>query len=151
MEKGNTINIYGNVTNSQIQQDAQYSRQFNRRSGQGSFGIGLEASIMLLYATEDEENGEIIISRTLSGTDYCAGKWTLNLSQNRRELARWEEAKDQLLSHRYIKPIGHQGVIFEVTAAGIRVADDFKETNQLDTDKSPAELIIVKSLMFLYI
>ena len=142
-DSGSTINIYGDVVNSQIQQSSHefvQSKRISDRKSDDPYGIGLEACVMLLYAAEDR--GEIIVSSTLSGTNYVAGNWNLNASQSGRELARWEEAKEQLLSHRYVKPIGYKGEIFHVTALGYRIADGFKGDNQLDTTKSPIELML---------
>ena len=131
--KGNSIIVNGNIINSQIQQGTYGSNQNN------GFGMGLEACIMLFYAAENEVDIKVVT--TLSGTGYYTGKILLNESQSKRELARWEAAKKQLLANGYIEQAGPQGVLFQVTDLGYRVSDGFKEGNDLDVSMSPAELM----------
>ena len=101
--------------------------------------LQLHASVMLFFAAEDR--GEIIVSTTLSGTSYCAGKVCLNESNEPRELAKWEAALEQLLNGGYIKRIGKKDPIYQVTEKGYSISDAFKRDNQLDVDMSPSQII----------
>lgn len=101
--------------------------------------IQLHASVMLFYAAE--ENGEIIISSTLSGTFYSAGKTSLNTSNEPRELAKWESAVEQLQSSGYIKRIGIKDRIYKVTEKGYIISDSFKEANNLDSSMSLEQVL----------
>lgn len=100
--------------------------------------LQLHASVMLFFAAEDR--GEIIVSTTLSGTSYCAGKVCLNESNEPRELAKWEAALEQLLNGGYIKRIGKKDPIYQVTEKGYSISDAFKRDNQFDVDMSPSQI-----------
>lgn len=101
--------------------------------------IQLHASVMLFFAAEDR--GEIIVSTTLSGTSYCAGKVCLNESNEPREQAKWESALEQLLKGGYIKRTGKKDPIYQVTEKGYNISDAFKSDNQLNVDMSPNQII----------
>lgn len=101
--------------------------------------LQLHASVMLFFAAED--SGEIIVSSTLSGTSYCAGKACLNESNEPRELAKWESALEQLLNGGYIKRTDKKDQIYQVTEKGYSISDAFKGDNQLDDDMSPNQII----------
>lgn len=101
--------------------------------------LQLHASVMLFFAAEDR--GEILVSTTLSGTSYCAGKVCLNDSNELRELAKWEAAVDQLLNGGYIKRTGKKDPIYQVTEKGYNITDAFKNDNQLDKNMSPKQIL----------
>ena len=63
-------------------------------------------------------------------------------SQNPRELAVWDDAVGQLQANGYIKRTGKKDQIFQVTAEGYNIADAFRETNDLDLSKEPAEVLL---------
>lgn len=94
---------------------------------------------MLLYAAEDD--GQIMVLQTLSGTSYQAGKVTLERNQKPREIALWDDAVARLLKKGYIKKIGRKDPLFQVTTIGYSIADGFKEDNELDCSKTPAEIL----------
>lgn len=95
------------------------------------------ASVMLLYAAES--NGRIIVVQTLNGTGYGAGNYSMERDQTPRELAKWDNAVNQLLSGDYIKCVG-KGV-YEVTAKGYDFSDAIKKDNDFDLGKSPSEML----------
>lgn len=101
--------------------------------------ISVYACVMLLFAAEDD--GYIYVVKSLSGTSYQAGKTTLERNQSPRELASWDDAVARLLKKGYIKKAGRDIPIFQVTAAGFNIADGFKNDNNLDISKSPAEIL----------
>ena len=101
--------------------------------------LQLHASVMLFFAAEDR--GDIIVSSTLSGTSYCAGKVCLNDSNEPRELAKWEAAVEQLLNSGYIKRTGKKDLIYQVTEKGYNISDAFKNDNQLDASMTPSQVI----------
>ena len=101
--------------------------------------IQVHASVMLFFAAEDR--GEIIVSTTLSGTSYCAGKVCLNDTNEPRELAKWESAIDQLLNGGYIKRTGKKDPVFQVTEKGYNISDAFKNDNQIDANMSPQQIL----------
>ena len=102
----------------------------------------LEACVVLLYAAEND--GEIVVSRSLSGSTYLVGnKYNMNSSQDNRELAKWDAAIKALFDHGYIKRIkaNNSLEIYRVTLSGYDIADAFKTQNNIDTSKSPSEII----------
>lgn len=101
--------------------------------------ITIYACVMLLYAAEDD--GQIMVLQTLSGTSYQAGKVTLERNQKPREIALWDDAVARLLKKGYIKKIGRKDPLFQVTTIGYSIADGFKEDNELDCSKTPAEIL----------
>lgn len=94
---------------------------------------------MLFFAAEG--GGEIIISKTLSGTSYIAGKTPLNVSDDPRELAKWDRASDELVRAGYIKQTGRKDMIFTVTEKGYFISDAFKNDNQINTSMAPNEVV----------
>lgn len=101
--------------------------------------ISVYACVMLLFAAEDD--GNIFVVQTLSGTSYQAGKATLERSQTPRELASWDDALARLLKHGYIKKVGREEPIYQVTARGFVVAEGFKADNNIDTSNTPSEIL----------
>ena len=101
--------------------------------------IQLYASIMLFLTAEDD--GIIIASRTMGGTKYLVGGNSLNKSGDPRELAKWEDALEQLLQAGYVKQTGTKGDIFRVTNKGYMIADAFKNDNQLDSNITLDEVL----------
>lgn len=105
----------------------------------GDDTITIYACVMLLYAAEDD--GQIMILQTLSGTSYQAGKVALERSQKPRELALWDDAVARLIKKGYIKKIGRKDPIFQVTTIGYSIADRFKEDKEIDCSMTPAEIL----------
>ena len=103
--------------------------------------MSVYACVMLLFAAEDD--GQIMVIQTLSGTSYQAGKTILERNQTPRELAQWDDAVAKLLKKGYIKKVGRKDPIYQVTAIGFDIAEGFKTDNEIDTSKTPAEILKV--------
>lgn len=101
--------------------------------------LSVYACVMLLFAAEDD--GYIYVVQAITGTSYQAGQTTLERNQSARELALWDDAVARLLKKGYIKKAGRDIPIFQVTATGFNIADGFKNDNNLDVSKSPAEIL----------
>ena len=92
-----------------------------------------------MYAAAD--NGRIIVSPSLSKTDFQAGKTILQRNQSGRELAHWDSAISQCLGQGYIKSVGKRDPVYQITEDGYNIADAFKYDNKLDTSKTPSEIL----------
>ena len=103
-------------------------------------GITIYACVMLMYAAASD--GKIIVLPALGNTSYQVGEHNMERSQDPRELAVWDDAVSQLQAKGYIKIIGKKDRIFQVTAEGYNIADAFRETNDLDPSKEPAEILL---------
>lgn len=103
-------------------------------------GMAIYACVMLMYAAAFD--GKIMVLPTLGYTSYRAGGRNMERSQNPRELAVWDDAVGQLQANGYIKRTGEKDQIFQVTAEGYNIADAFRETNDLDLSKEPAEVLL---------
>jgi len=81
-----------------------------------------EARVLLKEASQDQ-GGTIIHLRHLGGTDIHTNGKNLIPSNERREIAKWEQALEELTSKELVVTRGHEGAIFEVTNLGYQVAD----------------------------
>lgn len=70
-----------------------------------------------------DRGGTIIHARYISGTDIQTNGKNLLPSNDRREIAKWEEALEQLKFHGLIIDRGHKGEIYEITNLGYQVAN----------------------------
>lgn len=77
----------------------------------------------LLKAASKGGDGTIIHARYLSGQAIQTNGINFADSDDRRSVARWEAAIDQLRSLDLIVDRGHKGEVFQVTALGYEVAD----------------------------
>ena len=133
-----------------------YQRYFQLSDGpvKGSFGPGqgananmvmedggmdLRASVMLVCAIENR--GEIVITKSLSGTYYSSGRFTYNSGQDARELAAWDGAVDALAAGGFIKRTEDKPVQYKVTSAGYAFGDRFKKARGIDTSQSPRQVL----------
>lgn len=84
-----------------------------------------------------------LVSTTLSGTSYVAGRNPLNSSTAARELAKWNAAVKELERAGYIEQISGSKTdqIYKVTDKGYAISDRFGSDNQLDSSMSPSEVI----------
>lgn len=87
-----------------------------------SFDLSEEATKLLIEASKDK-NGTIISVRSLGGQSIQTNSINLADSGDRRSVARWEAAIEQLQYHDLIVARGHRNEIFEVTAKGYETAD----------------------------
>lgn len=81
-----------------------------------------EARILLKEASLDP-HGIVIHSRYIGGTDIQTNGKNLIGSKERREVARWEAAIEELVNEELLVERGHKGEIFEVSNLGYQLAD----------------------------
>ena len=84
--------------------------------------LSSEARILLKEASLDP-HGNILHSRYSGGTDIQTNGKNLITSQERREVAKWEVALEELVSQELLIERGHKGEIFEVSNLGYQIAD----------------------------
>jgi len=81
-----------------------------------------EARILLKEASLDP-HGTIIHARYIGGTDIQTNGKNLIGSKERREVARWEAAIEELVNEELLVERGHKGEIFEVSNLGYQLAE----------------------------
>ena len=81
-----------------------------------------EARILLKEASQDP-HGTILHARFAGGTAIQVNGKNLIPSNERRDVARWEQALEELIREGLIVARGHKGEIFEVTNLGYQIAD----------------------------
>lgn len=72
----------------------------------------------ILQAACSDSQGMIMKLITLSGTSICVGKIEFIKSQERREVAKWENSLRELLQEGYIEEKGSKGEVFVITQKG---------------------------------
>ena len=87
-----------------------------------SFDLSEEAKKLLIEGSKDK-NGTIVSVRHLGGQSIQTNSINFADSGDRRSIARWEAALEQLRYHGLIKAVGHKNEIFELTAKGFEQAD----------------------------
>lgn len=86
--------------------------------------LGDAATTLLLAACD--EGGEIMKTATLSGISITSGKRGFIESQDRREVAKWEDALNELIKEHLVESRGDKGVIFLITKRGYDHAESLK-------------------------
>lgn len=81
-----------------------------------------EARILLKEASHDK-GGTIIHARYIGGTSIQTNGKNLIPSEDHREVAKWENAIEELRSYDLVVDRGHKGEIFEITNLGYQIAD----------------------------
>lgn len=81
-----------------------------------------EARTLLKEASLDE-HGTVMHLRYIGGTDVQTNGKSFIQSKERREVARWEAAIEELTRNGFLIDRGYKGEIFEVTNLGYQVAD----------------------------
>ena len=81
-----------------------------------------EARVLLKEASQDS-GGTIIHARYMSGTVIQTNGKNLIPSNDRREIAKWEQALEELKSKNLVVARGNKGEVFEMTDLGYRIAD----------------------------
>ena len=81
-----------------------------------------EARVLLKEASQDS-GGMIIHARYIGGTAIQTNGKNLIPSNERREVAKWEHALEQLISKGLVGDQGHKGEVFGITNLGYQVAD----------------------------
>ena len=77
----------------------------------------------LLKEVSQDNHGTIMLLRHLGGTDLQTNGKNFIEDQNRRTVAKWEAALQQLQNEELVVVRGTKGEIFEITERGFRVAD----------------------------
>ena len=78
----------------------------------------------LLTAAASDQQGMIIIMRTLTGAIIQAGERPFGDSQNQRSITRWEAAIIELRDRGLIRDVDGAGQYFRITDAGYRAVED---------------------------
>jgi hypothetical protein len=84
--------------------------------------LSTQARVLLKEASLDP-NGTIFQVKHLGGTAIQTNGKNLIPSNNRREIAKWEEAMSELVGLGLIVARGYKGEMFEVTNLGFQIAD----------------------------
>lgn len=84
--------------------------------------LSSEARILLKEASQDT-GGTIILARYIGGTAIQTNGKNLIPSNERREVAKWESALEELRSNDLVVDRGYKGEIFEITNLGYQIAD----------------------------
>lgn len=87
--------------------------------------LSKEAQQLLVEASEDS-NGVILYLRYLNGTQLQTNAKNLIPSDDRRTVAKWESALQELVDEQLVIGRGHKGEVFEITTQGYSLADVLK-------------------------
>lgn len=81
-----------------------------------------EARVLLKEASLDP-HGSVLYVRYIGGTDIQTNQKNLIPSKDRREVAKWEQALQDLVDLDLLVTRGHKGEVFEVSNRGYQVAE----------------------------
>lgn len=84
--------------------------------------LSSEARVLLKEASQDS-GGMIIHSRYIGGTGIQTNGKNFISSNERREVAKWEQALEDLALEELVVARGHKGEMFVITNLGFQVAD----------------------------
>lgn len=84
--------------------------------------LSQEARVLLKEASQDR-GGMILLARYMGGTAIQTNGKNLISSNERREIAKWEQALNELVSNDLVVARGYKGEMFEITNLGYQVAD----------------------------
>ncbi|MDY0300311.1 MAG: hypothetical protein RBQ99_01870 [Trichlorobacter sp.] len=84
--------------------------------------LSQEARVLLKEASQDD-GGTILHARYIGGTAIQTNGKNLIPSNDRREVAKWEDALEQLRSYDLVLDRGYKGEVFEITNLGYQVAE----------------------------
>lgn len=84
--------------------------------------LSQEARILLKEASQDP-HGHILHARYIGGTNIQTNGKNLIPSNERREVAKWEAALEELKYNDLLVERGHKGEVFEVSNLGYQIAD----------------------------
>lgn len=107
----------------------------------GQYDVGnipTDSAFLLVYAASD--NGQIMRIQTLGSPVQIitAGK-QFQADDSPRESARWQEALDRLILWGWVKPVNHNGTVYELTGTGYNKADWLKDGMGINTDNEPLD------------
>lgn len=81
-----------------------------------------EARTLIKEASLDP-HGHILCLRVIGGTHVQVNGKDMVAGNERREVAKWEAAIEELVNNQLLTAVGHKGEIFELTNLGYQVAD----------------------------
>ncbi len=84
--------------------------------------LSSEARILLKQASQDP-TGQILYVRAIGSTHLQVSGKNLIQSEERRVIAKWEQALQELVRERLILARGSKGEVYEVTNLGYQIAD----------------------------
>jgi len=84
--------------------------------------LSQEARVLLKEASQDR-GGTILLARHMGGAVLQTNGKDLIASNERREIAKWEQALNELVSADLVVARGYKGEMFEITNVGYQVAD----------------------------
>ena len=84
--------------------------------------LSAEARKMILEVSKDQ-NGILLYVSTKGGKSFQANGVNLCPDQSPRTIAKWDEAKKNLVSYGILDPEGDMGEEFKLTAKGYDIAD----------------------------
>lgn len=128
LEELREVQTWGEIGSLQTQQTDNFSALSN------------DASVLLVYAA-DGSHGEIIVSKTLSGTSISAGKWNFTENGGTREEERWIEAINELIRKSYIRAEGSKGTLYRVTHKGYELSEKIVFDCKVDTNNNPGQYL----------
>lgn len=80
-------------------------------------------ALTLLKEASLDPHGHILYLRVIGGTHVQVNNKNMVSSNERREVAKWEAAIQQLINNQLLVAVGHKGEIFELTNLGYQLAD----------------------------
>ncbi len=103
--------------------------------------ISRDAAVLLVYAANCSD-GQITMLKSIAGLSICGGGWNfVGGNATAREESRWEDAVIELENYGLITALSYKRQIFRITTTGYKVADEIKESLNIDTSKRPDEYI----------
>lgn len=103
--------------------------------------ISKDAGILLVYAANSSD-GQVTMLKSITGLSVCGGNWNfVGEDATAREEARWEDAVIELENYGLITALSYKRQIFRITTTGYEVADEIKESFNIDTEKNPDEYL----------
>ncbi len=84
--------------------------------------LQIESRVLLKEASKDP-HGTILHARSMGGTAMQTNGKNLIVVNERREIAKWEQALTELSENGLVLARGHKGEIYEVSNLGYQVAD----------------------------
>jgi hypothetical protein len=84
--------------------------------------LSREAQILLKEVSLDS-NGTVLFVEYIGGSELNTNNKNLIPSTDRRELAKWESALQELVDQGLLKARGYKNKIFDITNLGYQIAD----------------------------
>ncbi|ROR28082.1 TIR domain-containing protein [Mobilisporobacter senegalensis] len=127
--KDSIIEEFGLTRINDVRWEEKRNEFINAIYKQNTNGKLSENSQYLLKTACSDPQGTIIKIETLDGTSICVGKIEFITSQERREVAKWEDSLRELLKEGYIEEKGTKGEIFVTTLKGYDYISDLKSVD----------------------